>query len=113
MIVRKTLKLDTLEYYTTHLKLINPLLPIQLTPKEIEILANFMSFNGTIAQDRFGTTARKIVEGRMNLSTAGVSNYMKSLKDKGFVGGNVILPILFPDNGEQLYQFKLVNYESD
>lgn len=111
MIVRKTLKISTLEYYSTHLKIINPLLPVQLTPKEIEILAHFMSFNGSISNDRFGTTARNIVKKKMNITTAGVSNYMRSLKNKSFIIGNDILPILFPENGEQLYQIKLINYD--
>lgn len=111
MVIKKVLKLGTIEYYNTHLQIINPLLPIQLTPKEIEILANFMSFEGTIAHDRFGTTAKKIVKDRMELSNAGISNYMKSLKDKGFITNNTIVPILFPENGEQLYYFKLINYE--
>ena len=113
MIIRKVKRLSTLEYYSTHLKLINPLLPVQITPKEIEILAHFMSFNGSISFDRFGTTARALVKQRMKITTAGVSNYMRSLKDKGFITGNDILPILFPENGEQLYQIKLVNYDSD
>ena len=112
MIVRKVLKLDALAYYATHLKLINPLLPIQLTPKEIELLANFMSLTGDIDGDRFGPTARRMIKMKMNISTAGISNYMRSLKDKGFVNGNIILPLLFPENGEQMYQIKLINYES-
>jgi|FLOH01.1.fsa_nt_gi DNA-binding MarR family transcriptional regulator len=111
MIIKKVLKLGTLDYYNTHLQIINPLLPIHMTPKEIEILANFMSLNGTIAEDRFGTTARNMVKSKMNLSNAGISNYMKSLKDKGFIEKNTILPLLFPENGEQLYQFKLIDYE--
>ena len=111
MIVRKILKLDTVGYYATHLKIINPLLPVQLTPKEIEILANFMSLNGSISSNRFGSTARKIVKEKMEISTAGVSNYMRSLKDKGFITDDIILPILFPENGEQLYQIKLINYD--
>lgn len=109
--IKKTIKLGNLEYYNTHLQVINPLLPVQLTPKEIEILAQFMSFNGTLADDRFGTTARKIVKEKMNLSNAGVSNYMKSLKSKGFITGNFIVPILFPENRTQEYNFKLVNID--
>ena len=102
-----------MEYYVTHLQIINPILPVKLTPKEIELLANFMCLNGSIAEDRFGTTARGIVKSKMNITTAGVSNYLKSLKDKGFVKQNDILPILFPQAKEQMYQFKLVNYETE
>ena len=95
-----------------HLEIINPLLPVSLTPKEIEVLSSFMSLQGDISKDRFGTTARKMVQQSVGLSVAGMSNYMKSLKSKGFITGNKILPILFPTNGEQDYQFKLVNYDS-
>ena len=112
MIIKKVLKLSVLEYYNTHLQLINPILPITMTPKEIEILAYFMSFNGTIAEDRFGTTAKNIVKSKMKLSNAGVSNYMKKLKDKGLVKDGIILHILFPDTEKQQYQFELVNIDS-
>ncbi|MHA1197729.1 MAG: hypothetical protein ACTSQF_00030 [Candidatus Heimdallarchaeaceae archaeon] len=70
-----------------------------------------MSFTGILAEDRFGATARKKVKTTMKLSNAGLSNYMRTLKDKGFITTNKILPILFPENGSQLYQFKLTNYE--
>ncbi len=109
--IKKVLKLGSLEYYNTHLQIINPLLPIHLTPKEIEVLAYFMSFDGVMEVDRFGTTARKIVKEKLNLSNAGISNYMKSLKTKGFISDNDILPILFPSNGTEQYQFKLVNID--
>lgn len=112
MLIKKVLKLSTLEYYNTHLQLINPLLPEHLTPKEIEFLSHFMSFNGTIAQDRFGTTARNMVKTSMGLSNAGISNYMNSLRIKKFINGNTILPILFPDEKEQVYHFKLIDFES-
>jgi hypothetical protein len=112
MLIKKVLKLDTLQYYNTHLQIINPLLPKHLTLKEIEFLANFMSFDGTIANDRFGTTARKIVKTQMKISNAGVSNYMRSLKDKGFVKDDIILPLLFPDPNHQEYDFTLINYEN-
>lgn len=112
MTITKVLKLSAIEYYNTHLQLINPLLPVHLTPKEIEILANFMSFSGILAEDRFGATARKKVKKTMNLSNAGLSNYMRTLKDKGFITSGKIVPILFPENGSQAYQFKLINYES-
>lgn len=111
MLIKKELKLSSSEYYNTHLQLINPLLPVHLTPKEIEVLANFMCLTGLLSEHRFGTTANKEVKTKMNISTAGLSNYMRALKDKGFINNGIILPILFPENGSQTYQFKLVNYE--
>lgn len=110
MIIKKVLELNRFDYFITHLKIINPVLPVQLTPKEIELLANFMILEGSIANDRFGTTGRKIIKEKMDIGAAGISNYMKSLKEKGFITkDNEILPILFPENKEQFYQFKLIN----
>jgi len=112
-ILQKQLKLEIHEYYSTHLSLINALLPIKLTPKEVEVLALFMTFKGELANDRFGTTGKKIVRDKLKLSQPGLANYMKSLISKGFLkkinGGIQILPILQPEKEYQMYQFKLIN----
>lgn len=111
MIIKKQVKLHGHEYYSMHLHIINPMLPIKLTNNEIEVLAYFMSFTGTIARDRFGTTARNIIKNEMGISNGGISNYVTSLKKKGFINNNEILPVLIPDESSQLYQFKLINDE--
>lgn len=106
----KVLKLNEVDYYTKHLEIVNPFLPVRLTPKEIEFLANFMSLKGDIAEDRFGTSGRKIVKQRMGLVDGGLGNYIKSLKDKGFIVGEDrldILPFLKVEEHSQLYLFKL------
>lgn len=112
-ILKKQLRLEAHEYYSTHLALINALLPIKLTPKEIEVLALFMTFQGELAEDRFSTTGKKIVRDRLKLSQPGLANYIKSLIKKGFlkkVKNNIeILTILQPEKELQLYQFKLIN----
>ena len=83
--IRKELALTRDKYYMKHLSIINPLLPVSLTPKEIEVLAAFMALKGDIANDRFGTTARKLVMDKLSLSLSGLGNYLKSLKDKRFI----------------------------
>lgn len=106
----KVLKLNEIDYYSKHLEIVNPLLPVKLTPKEIEVLGNFMSLKGDIAEDRFGTSGRKIVKQRMGLQDGGLGNYIKSLKDKGFIVGEdklEILPFLQVEEGGQLYMFKI------
>ncbi len=114
-IIRKQLKLPKNDYYIKHLQIVNVFLPVQLTPREIEILAAFMSLEGDIAEDRFGTSARKIVMQGLNLSQGGLGNYMKSLQTKGFItkqGPRMnILPILHPQPESQGYQFKLERNE--
>lgn len=116
-IIKKLLKLGRLDYYKKHLFIINYILPVQMTPKEIEVLAAFMSLEGDIVKDSFGSSGRKIVMDKLNIQPGGLGNYLSQLKDKGFIIENKdtkelsILPILIPNNKEQIYQFKLVQDE--
>jgi DNA-binding transcriptional ArsR family regulator len=102
------------EYYTRHLSIINPFLPVELTPKEREVLGTFMSLKGEIAEkDRFGTYNRKIVKAEVGLSDGGLSNHLKALKDKGAIkkelNGTInIASFLLPEESQQFYQFKIV-----
>lgn len=111
-IIQKQLKLEDLDYYKVHLSIINSFLPTKLSKKEIEVLSIFMSFTGDIALDRFGATAKKIVKMKLGMSSAGLANYLKSMRQKGFLISKEkeikILPILQPEDISQLYQFKLI-----
>lgn len=119
--LRKMLQLDKLAYHETHLNLVNCLLPIRLdkpnngklTPMEIKVLAAFMSLEGDLAKYRFGTTGRKIIREELKLSPAGMSNYIGTMTEKGFlieVGDLLeIWAILIPAKDEQMYMFKLIN----
>ena len=110
-IIRKTLRLSKEDYYKKHLFLINHILPIQMTLKEVEVLAAFMSLEGDIAKDPFGTSGRKIVREKVKISPGGLGNYLEQLKSKGFIIEEKkqlsILPILIPEKKVQGYQFKL------
>lgn len=115
---RKVVRLSKLDYYKTHLSLINCLLPIKMTPKEIEVLAGFMSLEGDIANYRFGRTGRKIIMDQLNISPSGLSNYLGVLTDKKFIFKQAyddftIWPVLIPKGNEQLYMFKLIKTEED
>jgi hypothetical protein len=108
--ISKKLVLNSKAYFIIHLSIINALLPIKLTPKELEIIALFMSLQGDIAKDRFGTTARKLVMKELGLSDGGLGNYLKALKEKGFISkDNEILSMLIPNNEKQEYFFQLIN----
>ena len=113
-IIKKILELEEDVYYSTHLSIINPMLPLSLTPKEIEVLASFMSLKGDIANvDRFATSCRKIVKKKLNLSDGGIGNYIKSLRAKGFIKQNeegilYIPKVLFAENNIQSYMFKII-----
>lgn len=113
-VISKSISLDSSDYYKRHLYIINPMLPIQLTDKEIDVLSTFMSFTGDLAKEPFSTTGRKIVMEKLSLSAGGLSNYIRQLKEKGFLVGNSylqILPILVPESNVQIYSFKIVKNE--
>lgn len=111
-IIKKTLELENQEYYEKHLQVINAVLPEQMTSKEIEVLASFMALEGEIAEeDRFGTYCRKKVKSLKNLSNGGLANYIRILKEKGFIkvgeNGEYEIPFfLFPQPTAQQYEFK-------
>ena len=112
--IKKIMNVTKEEYFVMHLSIINPLLPIKMTTKEIEVLGTFMSLKGEIAEaDRFGTTCKKIVKEKLDLSDGGLGNYIKTLKEKGFIyyneeGKLSILDVLQADNGSQGYMFKII-----
>lgn len=109
----KTLTLDKDKYYETHLTIINGMLPIKLKPMEIVVLAAFMALDGDIvSNNRFCTSARKIIKDKLELSDGGLGNYLKSLRDMKFIimkdNIEVIQSFLIPDSKEQSYNFKLI-----
>jgi hypothetical protein len=114
IIQKGILGLKDAQYYIYHLSIINPFLPVELTPKEREVLGTFMSFKGDLAnKDRFGTTFRKEVKSVLSVSDAGLSNHISSLKSKGAIkeglsGNFIISDILLPEEKQQFYQFKIV-----
>lgn len=110
-IITKTLKLHKDEYFKQHLLIINPLLPIPLKKHEIEVLAAFMSLQETLGEFAFETTGRKEVRANLGLSYGGLGNYLRDLKDKGYLvdkdGKLSMIDILIPQSDWQGYQFKL------
>lgn len=114
-VVRKTLELEPREYHTMHLKLIMPLIKVSLTEKEISVLAEFLSQPKELKDlGIFNNVSRKRVKDYLGISTAGLSNYLKELKDKKllYVDGEFdILKVnknVLPDEEVQGYQFKIV-----
>ena len=84
-IISKSLDLSREEYFKKHLLIINPLLPVQLTDKEAEVIAAFMTIESELGKFTFDTTGRKEVRKMLNLSHGGLGNYIRILKDKGFL----------------------------
>ena len=109
--IKKILRdLSPEKYYEQHLHIIHLFLPAQLTNKEIETLALFMSLKGELVeQDRFGTQCRKIVMEKMGIKPGGLGNYLRALEEKSYIykEGNKfrIREFLVPDHNVQGYQF--------
>jgi hypothetical protein len=113
IIQKGILGLKEAEYYIQHLNIINAFMPVELTPKEREVLGTFMSFKGELTKsDRFGTSYRKKVKEMLSLSDGGLSNYMNTLRKKEAImekdGVLIISPFLIPAEKVQCYQFKIV-----
>lgn len=113
-VISKSIVLSGSLYYKRHLELINPMLPRRLTEGEINVLSEFM-FLGDV-EDRFDKTGRKAVMDKLGLSFGSLTNYLSSLRKKGFIIKNVkdsydIVPILLCDNDKMVYNFKIENNE--
>lgn len=112
--IQKVSKLNKVAYYATHLAIINAFLPVKLTEREMQVIARVMSFEGEMAQDKFGTSARKILKTDLSMSDGGLGNFLKSMRDKRVIRENPegkldIHPILRNNPIEQVYNFKLIN----
>ena len=116
-VIQRVLKEGTnSEFYFKHLSIINNLLPVALTAKEIKVLAAFMSADKNLTEDdMFNGLVRKKVMKELNLSPGGLSNYIRTMINKGFIQKNKITKrltvkdFLFPKGKVQGYQIKLVN----
>lgn len=117
-IIQRELRLDKNQYNIKHLQMVNTILNADLTDKEIEVLAVFMSLDKMITEDdMFNTIARKKVMDKLNLSPGGLGNHLRSMIDKNALDKNEISkririkPFLFPDKKVQGYQIKIVDNE--
>jgi len=114
-IITKALNdLSSYDYTLKHLAIINQLLPTQLSNKELEVLAAFMDQpRERVSDDRFNPIVRKDVMTRLNLSSGGLSNHLRSMIEKGFLDKSDITKrikikeFLFPQELVQGYQIKI------
>lgn len=108
-IIQKGFELPKLEYYQTHLKIVNAILPIGITSKEIEILSWFLTLPKS--DTMFSTPNRKAVIKALSLTDGGMSNHLKNMKKKGLLKREddnlVIVPALLPDERLQGYNLKI------
>ena len=112
-IIEKSLVLPKDKFFEKHLAIINPLLPVQLTYKEIEVISSFLTVEAEIGKRfTFSNIGRKEVKKKLDLSNGGLSNYIRALKEKKIILEDenkelYILDILKPTGKTQGYQIKL------
>lgn len=113
-IIRQSYTVGNNDYYKLHLSIINTILPVKLTEKEIDVLGKFMSLEKSLIEDEyFNSVTRKKVMDELNLKPGGLSNHLKSMIDKGFLSKNkitkkiTIKPFLLPEEKTQGYQIKI------
>lgn len=116
--IQYKLELDKQKYYEKHLSIVSCLLPTHLTPKEIEILACFLSLDKSLIEtDMFNAESRKRVMFMKKLSAGGLGNYLKSMIDKKVIDKNPdtnkmkIKPFLLPNDKTQGFKLLLVNLD--
>lgn len=117
-LIQRVLKLERRSYFEKHLTIVNSLLPIGLTDKEIQVLSVFMSLDKSLIEDdMFNTLARKKVRETLTLSPGGLGNHLKSMIKKTVIDKHAITnkltvkAYLIPEDKVQGYQIKIVNVE--
>lgn len=113
-LIQRVLNLEQKDYYIKHLTIVNCLLPTNLTDKEIEVLAAFMSLDKSLTEDdMFNTLARKKVRASLKQSPGGLGNHLKSMIEKKVIDKNeitnklTIKGFIFPEEKSQGYQIKI------
>lgn len=118
-IIQRGFLLKAKEYYEKHLQLLNIIIPANLTNKEVEVLAMFMSLDKNIIEDEMiNPVSRKKVMDNLKLSPGGLGNHLKSMTEKkalirNEVTGSIRLnPHLRPNETVQGYQIKIKRDEN-
>lgn len=117
-ILKFKLELSEIKYIQMYIDILNVFLPKKLTGKEVEVIATFLSLSeGIIEKDMFNSYARNLVKEKMGLSAAGLSNYLKSLVEKGFLikdGDKLkIKDYLNPNSKELVFNINIINKGKD
>lgn len=110
----KTVVVDSYRFYRIHLEILNVLLNVKLSEREMDILAAFFSLDEKdIAGYLFSTQARKEAKKKLGgMSSGNLANHIRSLIEKGFLkrGDNNVIEyqdFLKPETDAQGYQILL------
>ena len=111
-IIQKEIIESSVSFYIKHLTIADVLLNLNVTSKEIEVLANFLTLNKNLTEEEmFNSLTKKKVRQNLGLSHAGISNHIRHLIEKNLLYyDNDILKIkeyLRPTEPSQGYKIKL------
>ena len=116
---KKHLKLSNKTFFKIHVEMLNVLLPssMKLSKPELDIISTFLSLDEAIIKDdMFNTLARKQVKEELNMSSAALSNHLRTLiEDKKILNkheitGRITLADFMKPTGNKLeYQFVIEN----
>lgn len=119
-IIQKSIELEGSEYYRLHLHVVNGFLHKLLTDIEIKVLAEFMNLPVDVARgDMFNTYARKVVREILEMSASSLSNHLRTLQEKKYIGKEepsgrlFIKEYLIPMEDLQGYQFRIIKKQSN
>ena len=108
-VLKKTVKVSGLEFYKKHLEILNCVLPIVMTSKEIMVLASIMYVQNTF--DSILVDWKKEVCKILSIEKNVLNYSIRNLVKKGFlirVGDKIeIFSKLVIGGGEQVYYFKI------
>ena len=112
MTLKKTLKLNKLDFYKKHIAIINALFipdKNKLSIREIELLGLFIYNTENVPSEyTFATVTRNKVMAAMGISHGGLTNYLSQLRNKGAIQKDTINKAFYPLTiKEQEYQIKL------
>ena len=113
-IITKSINVDNYSYYRKHLEILNVLLPVKLSQKEVEVLAAFMSQDIKLIEDSmFNIITRKNVMSQLKMQPGGLGNHLKTMIEKGYLIKNKITneikvkEYLLPEKNNQGYRLRL------
>lgn len=102
MKISKTFYVEGSKYYKKHLEILNGALPVKLTDKEIDILAQIIKFGSKVNKG-----VKNVIKDELQIEPSNLNKYIKSLENKGFIIDNEVIPLVKTYAKEMSYEFTI------
>lgn len=119
-VIQKQIKKDSFNYFLVHMKLVNIFMDSLISEKEMEVLAATLSLDQKIiGVEPYNPFARKKIREKLKISSAGLSNHLRSLIDKGILVKDEVTnrinirEFIIPSPEWQGYQFKVIREKDE